>query len=81
MDALYMGVARKIITPEVGCRLYGYYPDIFSTTVADDLTVEAFCLQQGETKAMLISATVCAIATDLCDELRKAIQEKCGVPA
>ena len=81
METLYLGVARKIITPEVGCRLYGYYPDIFSTTVADDLTVEAYCLQQGETKAMLISATVCAVATDLCDQLPHTIEETCGVPA
>lgn len=81
METLYLGVARKIITPEVGGRLYGYRPDIFSTTIADDLTVEAYYLKQGDTVAMLISATVCAIATDLCDELRKAIQEKCGVPA
>ena len=46
----------------------------FSTTVADDLTVEAFCLQQGETRAMLISATVCSVATDLCDQLRQTIE-------
>lgn len=81
METLYLGVARKIITPEVGGRLYGYYPDIFSTTVADDLTVEAFCLQQGENKAMLISATVCSVATDLCDQLRHTIEEACGIPA
>ena len=76
-----MGVARKVITPEVGGRLYGYRPDIYSTTIADDLTVDAFYLKQGQQQVLLVSATLCALATDLCDELRQEIQNRFGIPA
>lgn len=81
MEKLYLGVARKVITPEVGGNLYGYYPDLYSTSVADDLTVEAYYFRQGAVQALMVSATVCAIADDTCDELRAVIQEKFGIPA
>ena len=81
MNPLYLGVSRKIITPEVGGRLYGYRPDIYSESIADDLTVDAFYFKQGDTVALLISATVCAVATDLCDELRQEIEARFRIPA
>ena len=81
MEPLYLGVARKIITPEVGGRLYGYRPDLYSDEIADDLTVDAFYFKQGDRVALLINATVCALATDLCDGLRKEIEDRCGIPA
>ena len=81
MEKLYLGNAREKITPEVGGNLYGYYPDLYSDSVADDLTVEAYYLRQGDTKALMVSATVCAIAEDICDSLREQIQERFGIPA
>lgn len=76
-----MGIGRTVITPEVGGNLYGYYPDIYSDSVADDLTVDAYYFRQGDQQALMVSATVCAIADDTCDLLRKQIQEKFGIPA
>ena len=81
MEPLYLGVARKIITPEVGGRLYGYRPDIYSDEIADDLTLDAFYFKQGDTVALLINATLCALATDLCDDLRREIESRFGIPA
>lgn len=80
MEPLYMGVARKIITPEVGGRLYGYRPDLYSESIADDLTVDAYYFKQGDTVALLINATLCALATDLCDQLRQEIESRFGIP-
>ena len=79
MKPLYLGAARKIVTPEVGGRLYGYRPDLYSTSVADDLTVDAYFLKQGDTVALLINATLCLVAADLCDELRHEIAHRFGI--
>lgn len=81
MEKLLLGIGRTIITPEVGGNLYGYYPNIYSETVADDLTADAWYFRQGDTCALMVSATVCAIAEDTCDFLRAQIQEKFGIPA
>lgn len=80
MKKLKLGVAREIITPPVGTRLYGYSPDIYSTSVNDDLTVTAFCFVQGEIGALLLSITVCEIRTSLCDSIRELLSKETGVP-
>lgn len=78
-EKLYLGVAREIITPKVGCRLCGYAPDVISNAVHDDLTATAFYFRQGGLEALLISATVCSISTRTCDALRRAISEECKI--
>ncbi len=80
MDKLLLGVAREIITPEVGCQLYGYRPDVFSTSVEDDLTATAFYFKQGETEALMISATVCSFRNELAQSILALIEEKYGIP-
>ena len=81
MEKLYLGIGRAIVTPEVGGNLYGYYPDLYSETIADDLTVDAWYFYQGQTKALMISATVCSVAEDICDSLRAEIAQRYGIPA
>lgn len=80
MNKLYLGVAREIITPEVGCHLLGYNADMISTSVADDLTVTALCFKQGDTRAMLLSATVCEISTDIATAIREQVSSLTGIP-
>lgn len=80
MEKLFVGVAREVITPEVGCQLFGYRPDIFSTQVADDLTATAFYFRQGEKEALMISATVCTVKTALAQEICAEIEKSVGVP-
>jgi len=75
-----LGIAREIITPEVGSCLYGYRPDVHSTCVNDDLTATAFYFTDGTTEALMISATVCSINTKLCCDLRQMFEEKFGIP-
>ena len=80
MDRLLLGTSREIITPKVGCQLYGYSPDVFSEKINDDLTATAFFFLQGHKKAMMISLTVCEMKTSLCDEIREKISEQCDIP-
>ncbi|MBR2466100.1 MAG: neutral/alkaline non-lysosomal ceramidase N-terminal domain-containing protein [Clostridia bacterium] len=76
---LNLGVAQGIITPEIGTPLYGYAPDVFSESVSDDLTATAYYFSEGETKALIIEATVCAIKQAFCDEIRAEIEKETGV--
>ncbi len=80
MDKLYLGVGREIITPEIGCQLYGYNPNIRSTCVNDDLTATAFYFKQGETEALMITTTVCLINTEYAKELGRLIAKECNIP-
>ena len=79
-EKLYFGVATEKITPEVGARLYGYMNGIESVGVNDDLTVTALYFSQGDTKALIISATVCSFNTALSLNIRKMIEKEWGIP-
>ncbi|MEI6578778.1 MAG: neutral/alkaline non-lysosomal ceramidase N-terminal domain-containing protein, partial [Eubacteriales bacterium] len=75
------GAGREIITPEIGARLYGYTLDVFSKSVNDDLTATAIAFEYGNERTVLISATVCLINTELCDEIRDEVGLATGIPA
>ncbi|MCL2305001.1 MAG: hypothetical protein FWC43_06615 [Planctomycetaceae bacterium] len=80
-DQLKIGVAREIITPKLGGLFMGYGSDIGSTSVHDDLTVTALVAEQGDTRVVLMSVTVCLIGNDLGAKLRELCGEAAGVPA
>lgn len=80
MEKLQLGIAREIITPPIGCQLYGYRPDVFSESVADDLTVTAFYFRQGATQALMLSVTVCLIRTGLSRQILSLIEEQFSIP-
>jgi len=77
---LFLGVARRIITPVVGTPLAGYQPDWFSEAVNDDLTVTVFCFEQDGKRSLLASCTLLSLATSISNELRASIEEKFGIP-
>lgn len=72
------GAACEPITPPVGTLLYGYAPDVVSTSVHDDLTATALTVGDGKQTAVLISLTLGDIQTALCDELREAAAAAAG---
>lgn len=80
MKELLLGVGREIITPKIGARLHGYGPDVYSESVADDLTATAFYFEQGEERALMISTTVCSIRPDLAQMILQQIEEKYQIP-
>ena len=79
MSVLNLGVAREVITPEIGCQLYGYSPDVFSKSVEDDLTATAFYFKQGETEALMVSLTLCSVRTEFCNELIAEVEKRFGI--
>ena len=79
-ETFYLGAAVEVVSPEVGCNLCGYEPDLHSTSLHDDLTATALYFQKGEERAMMVSITVCSIGTDLCDRMRDGIAAELGIP-
>ncbi len=73
MNQLFAGIDRKIITPEVGARLYGYSDNLFSTCVNDDLHVTAIYFEDCGKKLLLICAEVCLVDNELSDIIRNRI--------
>ena len=78
---LKLGVAREIITPKLGGLFMGYGSDKGSTAVHDDLTVTALAFEYGQSKVLLLSATVCLIGNKLVEKLQVQCGEAAGVPA
>ena len=79
-EKLYLGVSKTIITPEVGGNLMGYKPDLYSTSINDDLTATVFALEQGTTKALMITVTLCVIGFDINEEIVTLLSEKFDIP-
>ena len=77
---LCLGVARRVISPEVGCNLAGYGPNVVSTSLHDDLTATAFCFQAGDVRALMVSVTVCSLRAPFCDQIREEIEQATGIP-
>ncbi|NLE13978.1 MAG: hypothetical protein GX628_09940 [Clostridiales bacterium] len=78
-DVFRAGAAREIITPPVGTALFGYAPDVISTSVHDDLTVTAAAFERGENRTILVSAALCELSDELADELREKIAAAAGI--
>lgn len=70
------GFAREDITPEIGCLLYGYVDDLRSESIHDRLRVSAFYFRDGEREALMLTAEVCSINTELSDKIRLEISRK-----
>lgn len=80
MEKLKLGVARKCISPEIGGHIFGYNLVTFSTAIHDDLHVTAFAFSYGETKAIVINATICIICYKYCEKIRRELSEMLDVP-
>ncbi len=78
---LHFGASKVDITPEIGCRLFGYTVNFRSESVHDNLTLTAFAFKYGDAKALMISAFVCSIDTKVSDELRAELGKMLDIPA
>ena len=79
--ALFAGVAREKITPEVGGFLFGYNDQTKSDSIHDDLNATALALKSGDTSVIIISIDVCLIHNTICEEIRSKIAAETGIPA
>ena len=80
MSKLYLGVAREIITPEMGALLFGYPSKPIADTVDDDLTCTSYYFEQNGTKMLLNVSTLCCSSTDISDEIRFDLSKKFNIP-
>ena len=79
--SLSAGVAREIISPDIGTVLFGYLQCPVSHSIHDDLTVTALALESNGTALLLLSATVCLFNNSLADEIRMQVGIAAGIPA
>ena len=78
-DPLFLGAATEVISPQPGVDLYGYIPRP-STSINDDLTATAFYFRQGETKALLVSLTICSLHPMFAEDLLDQIEARFDIP-
>lgn len=74
-----MGMAKADITPKLDCLLYGYPWTRRAEKVLDPLSVSAVALQQDEETVLMLSAEVCCLNYDACDDMRESIANATGV--
>ena len=78
---LHIGVSQRIITPEIGTPMAGYYFDRGAEGVHDDLYTKAMVLEKDGRKVVLISCDLIEIPNYLVDEIRAEIHNQTGIPA
>ena len=76
---LHTGFARMQINPPLGTPLVGYYSARFMKGAIDNLYARAVAFDDGETKAVVITADLCMLNRKCCDEYRRLISEFCGI--
>lgn len=79
-DEIFLaGAAREDTTPELGTFLYGYRPDIACKSVHDPLSITALAVSQNGKTALLLTAEIGDIQTELCGKLAEEIAKNCGI--
>lgn len=74
-----VGMAKADVTPELDCILYGYPWERYGKKIRDRLSVGVLAISQNSQTVLLISAEVCALNREKCDEIRNLIGEATGV--
>ena len=77
---LYVGFAKRKITPPIGCNVpgHGFVPRL-STGVIDDIYAYAVAFSDGENKAILFNCDALGIRCVRGDEIRKKVGERVGI--
>lgn len=81
MNCFKVGFSRRVISPTVGARLYGYPGARASKTLHDDLFVNALAFAAKDELALLISVDLCTLPQDINYELRKKIEAETALSA
>lgn len=79
-EILYAGAAKEDATPKVGTCLYGYRPNLASTSLHDPLSVTALALRQGEQTVLMLTAELGDLHTELDLKLRQELAEEHHIP-
>ena len=79
-EKLFVGVSRKDITPEVGCQLFGYRPDLYSDGVNDNLTATAFMFSYGDVNALMVTVSVCLLDNEITSFFKDEFEKRYNIP-
>ena len=79
MDIFLAGAAREDTTPPVGTLMYGYTPHQESTSIHDGLSVTALAVSQHNQTALIITAEIGDIQTELTNKTAEAIAAECNI--
>lgn len=74
-----IGVARKIISPKVGCLLAGYPTESRASHIEDDLKLTAIVIESEKEKVVLISMDVISTCYKLFDFYKQEIKKLTGI--
>ena len=78
---LKAGFARLDMTPPLGAIIAGYFHKREMKGILDPLSINAIALTAGEEKLIIVTVDLMALGHGRNHALRKAIEEKTGVPA
>ena len=81
MSGLRVGFSRVNITPMMGIGLVGYFVPRYADGVLDELYINALALEQGDTRALLLTVDHCGIERGTVEDFAGAITEVTGIPA
>ena len=79
-ENLRVGAAASVITPPAGTPMAGYYFERAAEGVHDDLYAKALVLEQGGTKAALVSLDLISTPLGLVESARKEIERTTRIP-
>ncbi len=77
---LKVGFAERDITPEIGSEVPGGYGKSFCRSIHDPCKVRAMVLDDGKRRVALVGIDAGFIWHQPVVEIRKLIQQKCGIP-
>ncbi len=80
MKNFAVGFARRVITPHIGTRLFGYPVPHNGEVVHDDLNVNVLALKQEDITVLLVSVDLCTLGGTLADDLRDLLAKENGIP-
>ncbi|NLD87859.1 MAG: hypothetical protein GX633_06330 [Clostridiales bacterium] len=78
---LKVGAAKADITPKIGAILQGYAPGRPAESINDNLYATAYAFEYRDRRSVIVSLDLCLVSDPLVTKIRKAIEEKTGVPA
>lgn len=79
--SLQLGTAKVDITPEPGLPLMGNFRDDYAARgVLDSLHAKALVIDDGRTKAAVLTLDVCMLDRDDVELIRRTIAQQCSIP-
>ncbi len=81
MNHITAGFSQRVISPEEGIALAGYFNERKNEGIHDDLHTKAMVLSDGDTVAALVVADVVGVPAEVVDRIRQELAVQTDIPA